>query len=69
MTGRELIEFILHHHLEDVELFKDGKIQGFLTVEEAAMKMNTGIETIKTMYKRGLLTGFKMDDTIYIKED
>ena len=69
MTGRELIIFILDHHLEDVVLFEDGRIPGYLTVEEAAIKMSTGVETIKALYKRGALKGFKLGDTIFIKED
>lgn len=69
MTGRELIIFILVHHLEDENLFEDGKIPGYLTVEEAAIKMSTGVETVKALYKRGALKGFKLGDTIFIKED
>ena len=69
MTGRELIIFILDHHLEDVVLFEEWKIPGYLTVEEAAAKMSTGVETVKALYKRGALKGFKLGDTIFIKED
>lgn len=69
MTGRELIIFILVHHLEDEVLFEDGKIPGYLTVEEAAIKIGTGVETVKALYKREALKGFKLGDTIFIKED
>ena len=69
MTGRELIIFILDHHLEDAVLFEEWKIPGFLTVEEAAVKMSTGVETVKALYKRGALKGFTLGDTIFIKED
>lgn len=69
MTGRELIIFILNHHLEDAVLFEDGKIPGYLTVEEAAIKIGTGVETAKALYKRGALKGFILGDVIYIKED
>ena len=69
MTGRELIIFILVHHLEDEVLFEDGKMPGYLTVEEAAIKIGTGVETVKALYKRGALKGFKLGDTIFIKED
>ena len=69
MTGRELIIFILDHHLEDTVLFEDGKIPGYLTVEEAAIKIGTGVETVKALYKRRALKGFKLGDTIFIKED
>lgn len=69
MTGRELIIFILNHHLEDAVLFEEWKIPGLLTVEEAAVKMSTGVETIKALYKQGFLKGFTLGDTIFIKED
>lgn len=69
MTGRELIIFILNHHLEDEVLFENGKMPGYLTVEEAAIKIGTGVETIKALYKRGALRGFTLGDTIFIKED
>ena len=69
MTGRELIIFILNYHLEDVVLFEDGRIPGYLTVEEAAIKIGTGVETVKALYKRGALKGVTLGDTIFIKED
>ena len=69
MTGRELIIFILNHHLEDTVLFENGKIPGYLTVGEAAIKIGTGVETVKALYKRGVLKGFTLGDTIFIKED
>ena len=69
MTGRELIIFILDRHLEDTVLFEDGKIPGYLTVEEAAIKIGTGVETVKALYKREALKGFTLGDTIFIKED
>ena len=69
MTGRELIIFILDHNLEDAVLFEDGKIPGYLTVEEAAIIIGTGVETVKELYKREALKGFTLGNTIFIKED
>lgn len=66
MTGRELIIYILTNHLEDVQIFEDGKIPGCLTVEEAAVKLNVGIETVKILYQLGELKGFTIGDRIYI---
>ena len=45
VTGRDLILYILSNNLEDEEVFKDGKLIGFLTAWEAAEKMNVGIAT------------------------
>ena len=47
MTGRDYIIYILEHHLEDEELFKNGKIPGLMTYEEAAVKFGVGVDTIK----------------------
>lgn len=57
MTGRELIIYILENHLEDVSL---------CTIEEAAVKLNTGVATVKALYNIGELKGFKLESKIYI---
>ena len=36
MTGRDLIVYIMLNKLEDEQVFKDGKLLGFLTEAEAA---------------------------------
>lgn len=55
MTGRDLIIYILENHLEDEKLFKDGKIPGLLTYEEAAVKFGVGVSTIKAWVDCGSL--------------
>ena len=66
MTGRDLIIFIMQNHLEDVQIFEDGKIPGYVTAEEAAIKMNVGIETIKLLYQMNKIRGMKIGDNLYI---
>lgn len=68
MTGRDLIIYILENHLEDEELFKDGKIPGLLTYEEAAAKFNVGTFTIKAWVDCGYLKSFKIYGRPYIPE-
>ena len=68
MTGRDLIIYILENHLEDEELFKDGKIPGLLTYEEAAVKFAVGKETIIAWVKLGYLKSFKIYGRSYISE-
>ena len=46
MTGRDLIIYILEHGLEDELVYKDEKFIGFITVSEAAEKLNVGVNTI-----------------------
>ena len=62
MTGRELIVYILEHSLEDVEMFEDGIL---LTDEEKAAALATGVESVRAMYKLGMIQGFKIGDSIF----
>lgn len=66
MTGRDLIIYILSNGLEDEPCFKDGKILGFMSESEAAVKFSVGVDTIKTWYQLGLLDGVKIGETIYV---
>lgn len=55
MTGRDLILYILSNHLEDEPIFKDGAFVGFITVEQAAAKMNVGVATVYAWMAMGRL--------------
>ena len=66
MTGRDLIIYILQNGLEDEPIVKDGKFIGFLTVAEAAQKLNVGSTTILTLIHLGKLEGVEIGHTIYI---
>lgn len=57
MTGRDLIVYILQNHLEDEEVFKDGKFIGFLTAKEAAVKFGVSKPTIFAWLTLGMLEG------------
>ena len=69
MTGRDLIIYILENHLEDEEFFKDGKIPGLLTYEEAAVKFNVGTFTIKAWVGCGYLKSITIYGNHYIPEN
>jgi excisionase family DNA binding protein len=47
MTWKDLIIYVLENNLENEEVFKDGKVAGFMTVEEAAEKFGVGTETVR----------------------
>lgn len=66
MTGRDLIIYILQNNLEDEPIFKDGKLIGFMTEVEAAMKFDVGCATIRAWVGLGFLKGFKIGDVLYI---
>lgn len=65
MTGKEFIIYILENNLENEDIFENGKIKGFLTEEELAVKLNTGRATIHTQYLRGLINGIRIGDKVY----
>lgn len=70
MSGRELIVYILENHLEDEEVFKDGKFVGFLTLEEAAIKLGSGTATVQVLLGMNEIDGIIMaKDTILIADD
>lgn len=69
MTGRDLIIYILANGLEDKSIFEDGKLVGFMTIQEAAVKFNVGTATVKTWVDMGLMNSISIGDVIYIPVD
>lgn len=69
MTGRDLIIYILANGLEDKPVFEDGKIIGYITEEEAAVKMNVGIETIRAWINFNLIESIRLGNMNYIRAD
>ena len=69
MKGRDLIVYILENHLEDAPVFEDGKIIGFMTEQEAAVKFGVGVPTIRVWINDDYLTGLRTGDTIYIPQN
>ena len=66
MTGRDLIIYILSNNLEDRPIFEDGRLVGFITVGEAAEKMNVGVATIYVWIRQKRLLGLFIGDEVYI---
>ena len=69
MTGRELIVYILRNGLENEQVFKDGKLLGFITAGEAAEKLNVGLETINVYFLMGWIEGVTINGSLYIRAD
>ena len=69
MTGRDLIIYILKNNLEDKPVFENGKLLGFLTIDEAAFKFGVGPATIKVWYTLKVLEGIEIGEEIYIPAD
>lgn len=66
MTGRDLISYILKNGLEDEPIVKDGKLIGFITTEEAAVKASVGPATIAAWINEGQIDYVFVGKTIYI---
>lgn len=66
MTGRDLIMYILSNGLENEPIFKNGRFIGFLTVNEAAVKFDVGVQTIRHWVEFGYLEGVKISNDLYI---
>lgn len=66
MTGRELIIYILENKLENEEVFDHGKLLGFMSEDEAAIKFEVGSATIRVWVAKGYLQGIRLNDVVYI---
>lgn len=66
MTGRDLIIYILANNLENEPVIKDGKLIGFSTVGEAAVKLDVGYATVLTRIHMGKLDHCAIDGGLYI---
>lgn len=66
MTGRDLIIYIMSNGLEDEPIVNNGRLVGFMTVEEAAAKMNVGSATIHVWIWQKQLPFVSIGDAIYI---
>ena len=65
MTGRELIVYIMQNNLEDEVVIKDGIFIWLMDENEAAVKFDVGVETIKAWYVCNMLSGTKIGDRLY----
>lgn len=66
MTGRDLIMFVLENRLEDMNIFEDGNIPGYMTITQAAEKWDVGVATVRTWIKMKLIHVINIGDLTYI---
>ena len=70
MTGRDLIVYILENNLEDEDIFKDGKLVGYITADELAKSFDVGMETVKVWIDQGMIDGvIKLNSRFLIPEN
>lgn len=66
MTGKDLIIYILTNNLENELVFDNGRFIGFITVGEAAAKMNVGIATIHAWIIQGCIDSVQIGSEVLI---
>ena len=66
MTGRELMTYILQNHLEDEEILTDDLIPGFLPLNRAAMKLDTGVNTLRAHIMAGKIKAISITGGVYV---
>lgn len=66
MTGRDLILYILSNNLENEPIVKNGRLVGFLTAEEVAVKTNVGVASVYAWTRQGRLDSVYVTEGIYI---
>lgn len=64
MTGRDLIVYILNNHLEDKPIYHNGRLLGFITVEEMAEHLGVGLATARAMALMNRLDYICIGDTV-----
>jgi hypothetical protein len=69
MTGRDIIIYILKNGLEDEPIFKDGKLIGFLSIPEVAVKCNVGVATVNVWIKTGQIDSIAIGDLVLVPGD
>lgn len=69
MTGKDLIMFILQHNLENEEIFKDGKLLGFKTIAETAVRLGVGESTVRSWIAIGMLQSVTIGNVVYIPDE
>ena len=71
MTGKDLIVYILQNNLENTIIADISVLfPNYYPIEEAAAKLQTGIETVKVLYTLGKVKGLEFNGKlfIYVKE-
>lgn len=69
LTGRDLILYILANGLEDEPVFENGRLLGFMTIEEAAVKFEVGVATVRVWVNEGMLYGIKIGENVFVPAD
>lgn len=64
LTGRDLIVYILSNKLEDKPIFHNGKLMGFMTVDDVAVQLGVGTATVYAMCTMQKIDYICIGDTV-----
>lgn len=66
MTCRELIMYIIANELENELVFDHGRFVGFMTVDEAAVKLDIGVAAVCALVEEQMLDHISVGRTLFI---
>lgn len=66
MTGKDLIKYILDNDLVDKPIIQNGRLVGFMTVEEAAQKFDVGPATVDVWCQLGVIDSVVIRSGVYV---
>jgi excisionase family DNA binding protein len=66
MNGRDLILYILENNLENEPVFQNGKLLGFMSINEYAVKTNVGAATVCAWVAEKRIPSIRIGDTLFI---
>ena len=66
MTYGDLIVYVIQNNLVNEEVFQNGRLAGFMTVPEAAVKFGVGKSTVHAWMKENMLDYISFNGVIFI---
>lgn len=69
MTGKDLIIYILQNNLTDKPVYENGRLLGFMTIEEAAVKFEVGQATVLAWITLNKINAIRIGEALFIPID
>lgn len=69
MTYGDLIVYIIQNNLVNEEVFQNGKLAGFMSIPEAAVKFEVGESTVRTWIWMGMIKYIRFNELVLIPQN
>ena len=69
MTYGDLIVYIIQNNLVNEEVFQNGKLAGFMSIPEAAVKFGVGESTVRAWIYMGTINCIKLNGLVLIPQN